>query len=122
MGARRAIALTALLLFASPRLASARHGAELLLDPRRATPGIRLELVELPDAQPRGAAARYGVRASGVPRNATFGVWAKEFGGQFHEVLGGFRADDTGALIRLDSDGRAVRLADVVLEPGPYPS
>jgi hypothetical protein len=109
-----------LLVVASPGLVCARHGGEILLDARRATPGIHLELVEIPSAQPSPTSPRYRLRVQGLPAEVTFGIWTKAFGSSFRELVDGFRADETGALVRVGDDGGPVRLDEVVLEPGPY--
>jgi hypothetical protein len=108
--------LVALLLLWSA-VAAARHGSGVL-EPRRATPGIRLELVELPSSP---GTTKYRMRAQGVPRDVTFDVWTKDFGQPFVETLAGFRMDDTGMLASVDASRRPRRLEDVVLDPGPYP-
>jgi hypothetical protein len=111
-----------LLVVASPGLVYARHGGEILLDARRATPGIQLELVEIPSAQASTTNPRYRLRVKGLPADVTVGIWTKDFGSSFRELVDGFRADGTGALVRIGDDGRPVRLDKVVLEPDPHPS
>ncbi len=110
------IGLVALLLLWSAA-AAARHGSGVL-EPRRATPGIRLELLELPSSQ---GAAKYRLRVEGAPRGVMFDVWTKDFGQPFAEVFSGFRMDETGALVSVDGSGRPRRLEDIALDPGPYP-
>jgi len=117
--ARRAAALALLLLLGAPAPVRARHGA-VVLDARRATPGIQLQLMEMPAAQP-STAVRYQLHATGIPHDVTFGVWTKDFGASFQQVLAGFRMDEAGRLVALDGGGRPERLDRVVLEPGPYP-
>ena len=111
------IALAALLV-ASASAAFARHSSAVL-DPRRATPGIRVELVELPRSAPEFK-ARYRLRAEGVPRGVGFGIWIKRFASDFQETLPGFSTDSAGALVSGDGKGGTQRIEDVVLEPGPY--
>ena len=53
-----------------------------------------------------------------VPRDVTLGIWTKDFGVPFQQVLNGFRADERGVLKSID--GRPGSLDEVVLEPGPY--
>jgi hypothetical protein len=93
-----------------------------LLDPNRATPGIRLTLV--PVASPshsEAASPVYRLEAIGLPRGVTFGVWTKEFTHAFHEVSVGFRVDDTGRLATTPrEDGRPRYLDEMVFGPGPY--
>jgi hypothetical protein len=110
------IGLLALLLFWSAA-AAARHGSGVL-EPRRATPGIRLELLELPSSH---GAAKYRLRAEGVPRGVTFDLWTKDFGQPFTEVFSGFRMDEAGVFVSVDGSGRPRRLEDIALDPGPYP-
>src|SRR4030088_2592608 len=107
------IGLAALLLLWSAA-AAARHGSGVL-DRRRATPGIRLELVELPSSS---GTAKYRLRAEGVPRGTTFDVWTKDFGQQFTEAFSGFRMDEAGVLVSIDGSGRSRRLEDIALDPG----
>lgn len=99
--------------------AAARHGSGLI-EPRRATPGIRLELVELPASTAPGT-TKYRLRAEGVPQGVTFAVWTKYFGQQFTEVLSGFRKDEGGELVAPDDAEKSRRLEDFALDPGPYP-
>jgi hypothetical protein len=81
--------------------ADARH-SNAVLDPRRATPGVSLDLVEVPRSAP-GAAVKYRLRASGLPAGVVFGVWTKSFGQDFVEVVSKQRLDE------------------IELDPGPYP-
>jgi hypothetical protein len=112
------IGLVALLLVWSAAVA-ARHGSGIL-EPRRATPGIRIDLVELPAIASPGT-TKYRLRAEGVPRGVTFAVWTKDFGQQFTEVFSGFRMDEAGMLVSVDGSGRPKRIEDIALDPGPYP-
>lgn len=97
---------------------AARHSSGII-DPRRATPGIRIELVELrPGANP--GAKTYRLRTEGVPRDVTFEVWTKDFGQQFTQAFSGFRMDEAGGLVSVDDSGRSRRIEDIVLDPGPY--
>src|SRR5262245_25169495 len=78
----------------------------ILLDARRATPGLHLELTELPsNIIPASTTVKYRLRASGLPRGVVFGVWAKDFGHSFHEVAGGFRMDEFGNMVSSELDG-----------------
>jgi hypothetical protein len=115
---RRALLLSALVLgVASPTLA--RHG-EVVLDARRATPGMRLTLT--PVASSSTATPEYRLAASGVPPGMIFSVWTKEFGQDFREVIRGFVIDRTGALTLEDDEGHTRRLEDVVLRPALPPA
>ena len=69
------IGLAALLLLWGSGV-DARHGSAAL-DPRRASPGIHLELVELPSS---AGPVKYRLRAEGVPRGVTFGVQTARIG------------------------------------------
>jgi hypothetical protein len=108
---RCAIATTAVLLLGLPIPAAARHGA-VLIDARRATPGVRLELVEVPAVAPWGP-LRYELHASGVPANVVFSIWTREFGGTFEETLRRFRLDETGILVGLDKAGNVQPIDNV---------
>jgi hypothetical protein len=81
--------------------ADARHSSTTL-DPRRATPGVSLELVELPRSA-TGDAPQYRLRVKGLPEGHAYGVWTKSFGRDFTEVVAKPSFDD------------------VELAPGPYP-
>lgn len=110
------LALVALAL-AWTAAAYARH-SNAVLDPRRATPGVSLDLVEVPRAAAEGAAAKYRLRVTGLPPSKAFGIWTKSLGGDFEEIVSGLRPDASGALAVA---GGAQRLADMELDPGPYP-
>src|SRR5262249_42006794 len=90
-----------------------------------ATPGLRLDLIELPAITTTDSAtARYRIRVSGLPRGVVFGVWTKNFGHSFHEVATGFQMDASGVVVSsdLDGTGRPRQLDEIVLDPGPsYP-
>ena len=93
------VALAALAL-AGATAAEARHSSTAL-DPRHATPGLSLELIEAA----RGAAGdsvKYRLRVKGLPQGQAFGVWTKGFGRDFNEVVPELR------------DG-------IELDVGPYP-
>jgi hypothetical protein len=92
-----------------------------LLDARRATPGPRLELVELPAAS-GSSEKRYRLQVGpGLPQGAAFGVFTKPFDHGYHEIESGFQLDDSGALVAPGAGGSKRRLDDLVLTPGPYP-
>jgi len=112
------IALAAFLLLWSAAT-PARHGSGVL-EPSRATPSIRLELVELSSSASPGT-AKYRLRAEGMPRGVTFGVWTKAFGQPFMEAFSGFQMDEAGVLVSIDGSGRPRRLEEIALDPGPYP-
>ena len=114
------LGLAVLLLLVSGTRVSAHD--PVMLDPHRATAGMRLELVELPPAAtPPSASRRYRLVAAGVPPGVTFGVWTREFTHAFHEVASGFRSDGAGTLVAVQAgDGRPRSLNEMVLDPGPY--
>src|SRR5262249_41994512 len=97
----------------------------ILLDTSRATPGLYLELSELPSSKaPASTTARYQLRASGLPRGVVFSVWTKDFGHSFHEVAAGFWMDESRVIVSSEpagTSGRPRRLDEMTFEPGPYP-
>jgi hypothetical protein len=115
----RRLGLASCLLLSAGRV-SAHDPA--LFDPHRATPGIRLELVEVSPARTAPQVSPgYRLVATGVPRGVTFNVWTKEFAHGYHEVTSGFRMDDAGKLVSVQAgDGRPRYLDEIVFEPGPY--
>lgn len=108
-----------------------------LLDDRRPTPGLHLELSELPaTTTPASATPRYRLRAFGLPRGVVFEVWARHFGHSFHEVATGFQMDGSGVMVSHELEGASWvrrwwhglvkgqprRLDEIELDPGPsYP-
>ena len=96
---------------------------EFVLDARRATPGPRLELIELvPTDNPASRKYRLQIQA-GLPRNVIFRVLTKDFSHGFHTVASGFQLDEAGSLISMEAGeaGHALQLDEMVFEPGPYP-
>jgi hypothetical protein len=102
-------------LCASPVCAG--HG--LQIDLRRATPGLRLELIDLPQTAGQ-IAKRYRLHASNYPRGVAFAIFKRNFGQPFEEVVSGFRVDGAGNLIS-NRILKSQRLDEMVFEPGPYP-
>lgn len=92
----------------------------IVLDARLATPGLRLELLEVPPANPPAITVQYRLRASGLPRGVMFGVWTKDFGHSFHEAVSGFRMDESGNLVTSEPNRTPRRLDEMTFEPGPY--
>ena len=107
-----------------------------LLDDRRPTPGLRIELTELHPTTPVSATPKYRLRAFGLPHGVVFGIWARDFGHSFHEVSTGFQMDGSGVMVSNELDGASWirrwwswlvkdqprRLDEVALDPGPsYP-
>jgi len=117
---RRGVAAIVLVLLGAAPV-GAGHSTLQQFDARRATPGIQLELIELPPG-PSGAPVSYRLRASGVPRHVTFDVWARDFRQPFRELASGFRLDGAGVLVSSDLEGgRPQRLESLTFGPGPYP-
>ena len=99
---------------------TARHGSGVL-EPRRATPAISVELVKMASDASLGSTTKYRLRVKGVPPGVTFEVWTKDFGQPFALAFSGFRMDETGTLVTLDKSGQSRRIEDLALDPGPYP-
>src|SRR5262245_6297940 len=99
---------------------SAAH-EPVLLDPNRATPGIRLELIEIPSTETgAGQTPGYRVAATGLPTGLVVNIWARPFGHGFHEVASGFQVDEAGRLVAVRSDKDPPRSLDqIVLRPEP---
>ena len=104
------IALAALLLGWSAA-SYARHSFAVL-DPRRASPGLSLQLAEVPSGG-NGNGVRYALRAAGFPQSVTFGVWTRDFGRDFQELMSGIQFDAKGV--------RYVRLTLLNCERGCWP-
>jgi hypothetical protein len=114
--ARRTLVLAlGLCAYAAP--VAARHGG-VVIDARRATPGIKLTLVEKAST---GTRTTYGLATAGVPRGVLFGVWTKDFGQSFQQVTSGYRVNEAGVLEALDDAGRPHPIEELVLDPGSYP-
>lgn len=105
-----------LLLCVVPDLAAHDEGS---FDKRRATAGIKLELVEL--AGPSDAVVSYQVRAAGAPRDVAFEVWAREWRSPYREIASGVRVDDTGVVVSGEPEGRQQRSEAIRVSPGAYP-
>jgi len=98
----------------------------VLLDPNKATPGIRLELIEIPASGTPGAQVPgYRIAATGLPTGLVVNVWTKPFGHGFHEVASGFQVDESGRLSSTQSgkDAGSRYLDQIVFRPEPetYP-
>jgi hypothetical protein len=91
-----------------------------ILDPHNATPGVRLELLELPRTKTRSAAA-YRMRVTGVPRKMEFELWTQDFGALFRKVASGFRADEKGNVVSVRSDKGRLGPVPLTVRPGPFP-
>jgi len=105
-------------------LAPASAHEPINLDNTRPTPGIRLELVEVPSdtAQPSEAPG-YRLAATGLPAGVVFGVWTRPFGHGFHEVATGFHLNGAGRLAPARGDGAAgpQYLDQMVFRPEAHP-
>jgi hypothetical protein len=99
--------------------AEARH-SNAVLDPRRATPGVSVDLVAVPRSTP-GEPAKYRLQVAGLPAGTAYGVWTRTFGRDFVEVVSGLRPDAAGVLAVADGGSVKQRLDDLELDPGPYP-
>ena len=109
------IALAALLLGWSAA-SYARHSFAVL-DPRRASPGLSLQLAEVPSGG-NGNGVRYALRAAGFPQSVTFGVWTRDFGRDFQELMSGIQFDAKGVPSGTDLAKGADRIE---VDSGPYP-
>lgn len=94
----------------------------VLLHASQATPGLRLEVIEVAKSTAADA-AKYRLRATGFPHGIVFGVWTKDFGHSFHQAASGLQVDDSGNVvsIELDDTDRPRRLDEMTFESGPYP-
>ena len=94
-----------------------------VLHPHRATPGVRLELVEAAPTAPSALASpSYRLVATGLPDGVIFNVWTRDYGHSFHEAASEFRKDETGRFVADRQRNRPAQYLDeLILEPGPYP-
>lgn len=111
-------AICIVLLIAFPAAAHEEHA----VDPHNATPGLRLEMAELPRASTEEP-VRYRLHAVGFPRGVRLNVWAQDFGHSFHPVASGFEVDDSGKLVSSNNGepGRPNQAPQITFGPGPYP-
>jgi hypothetical protein len=109
--------LLARLSFAMPSFAG--HPGSFDLNPRHATPGLRLELKEIPSSGEQSS-RRYALLTAHYPKDVLFSVYTQDFSDLFIEAAGGFRVDSSGKLVSSNS-GRLQRLEDLEFSPGPYP-
>jgi hypothetical protein len=93
---------------------------EATLDPHNPSPGVRLELSELPRTK-TAAAAAYGLRVTGVSREITLDLWIQNFGSHFHRVAAGLRLDESGNVLSSRPVNTGQPLPPITISPGPYP-
>src|SRR5262245_56842184 len=93
---------------------------EQTLDPHNATPGVRLELSELPRTK-IAAAVTYRLRATGISRDMVFNLWTQDFGAEFHMVASGIRLDEFGNAVSSRSATAGRQYQPITIGPGPYP-
>ena len=91
------------------------------LDPHNATPGLRLEMIELSRTS-RSATARYRLHAVGFPSGVVFSLWAQDFGQAFRFLGSGFQVDESGNLVS-SKQAKTPRQSpkQLTFAPGPYP-
>lgn len=92
-----------------------------ILDPHNATPGIRLELVELPRAKGAASPIEYRLRLSGVAQGLDFELWTQDFGALFRKVGSGFRTDREGNVVSDRHDRRGAPPKPLTVGPGSFP-
>jgi hypothetical protein len=93
---------------------------EEVLDPHNATPGVRLELSELPRTK-ISAAVTYRLRVTGVSREIVFNLWTQDFGAPFHMVASGLRVDESGRVVSSRPVKAGQPPPSITIGPGPYP-
>lgn len=101
--------------------AQARAHDDNILDPHNATPGVRLELLELPRTKTASALA-YRMRLTGTASGLEFELWTQDFGALFRKVSSGLRADEDGNVVsrRRGKGGRSP--VQVTVAPGSLPA
>ena len=114
--------LTFVLLFLIYNTPWALAHAPVLLDARHATPGLRIDLLRLEQADD-STEAKYHVQAFGFPRGVKLLLWAKEFDHSSHQLASVFEVDDLGNVLEANASGakRPRKLEEITFEPGPYP-
>ena len=109
-----ALALLCALTCVSPQ---ARAHDDNILDPHNATPGVRLELLELPRTKTASPSA-YRLRLTGTAPGLEFELWTQQFGALFRKVSSGLRADEEGNVVS-HTRGKGSRApAQVTVAPG----
>jgi hypothetical protein len=112
----------ALIMFVLWSASQATAHDENTLDPHNATPGLHLELKELPRTS-TSASLKYRLHAIGFPRGVVFNLWAEDFGRLFHLVGSAFQVDESGNVLssKLSGPSREGKSTQITLGPGPYP-
>jgi hypothetical protein len=96
----------------------------IVLNARRATPGIRLEMYPLTETA-TATDVRYWLQAAGLPKGVKFLLWAKEFDHSVHQLVASvFQIDRFGNVMASNSSGggRPRRLDQMSFGPGRYPA
>ena len=70
----------------------------MLLDARRATPGLRLEMQQLRQTKD-SAEPRYQLQAFGFPKGVKLLLWSKEFDHSIHQMAFVFQVDKSGNVV-----------------------
>jgi hypothetical protein len=93
-----------------------------LLDARRATPGLRLEMRALSDSM-TAPDAKYHLQAYGFPIGVKLLVWAKEFDHRVYQLASLFQIDKSGNIVESKSSTgvRPRKLDEMTFGPGSYP-
>lgn len=94
----------------------------VLLDSRHATPGLRIDLRRLGQAD-NSTEPKYQIRAFGFPKGVKLLLWAKEFDHSFHQLASVFRVDNSGNVLEANPSvaKQPSKLDEISFEPGPYP-
>jgi hypothetical protein len=94
----------------------------MLLDARRATPGLRLEMDQMPQTK-ISTPPMYRLRAFGFPKAVKLLLWSKEFDHSLRQMASVFQVDRAGNVveINLGATKRPRRLDEMLFGPGPYP-
>jgi hypothetical protein len=93
-----------------------------LLDARRATPGLRLEILAV-DESMASPEAKYRLQAYGFPKGVKVLVWAREFDHTIHQLASLFEIDKSGNIVESKSSSvvRPQKLDEMTFGPGSYP-
>jgi|KBSSwiStaDraftv2_1062776.scaffolds.fasta_scaffold182751_3 hypothetical protein len=93
----------------------------IVLDDRRSTPGLRLEMHELPQTA-SAPEARYRLEAFGFPSGTRLLLLTREFDHSSRQLASGLRVDRSGRVMVSSSGGkgRPIPLDEMSFGPGPY--